>query len=105
MKTLFTKPILTALALTTLLFAQSANAKLENKQTEKPQIEKQYDFDLLVEINTLINQVMGDVEKPSVKKDIAKQLKADRVQLKADELIQQVDKTLPKFKFKVVIKD
>jgi hypothetical protein len=105
MKTIFTKSFITALAIATALFTQTANAKIEKSKVENTPIASQYDFDLLTEINNVIKNVIGEVEKPAIKKTIAKQLTADTVQLKANELVQEVDKTLPKFKFKVVIKD
>lgn len=105
MKTLFTKTFITALAIATALFTQTANAKIEKSNVENTPIASQYDFDLLKEINNVIKSVIGEVEKPAIKKTIAKQLTADTVQFKANKLVQEVDKTLPKFKFKVVIKD
>ncbi|MCF2950110.1 hypothetical protein L0668_18490 [Paraglaciecola aquimarina] len=105
MKTLFTKTVLSALVLATALFTQTANAKIEKPSSTKTQVENKFDFDLIAEINDVIKTVMGDVEKPAIKKTIAKQLNADRVELKANEMVQDLDKTLPKFKFKVVIKD
>lgn len=105
MKTLFTKKLITALAIATALFTQTANAKIEKSNVENAPTASQYDFDLLTEINNVIKTVIGEVEKPAIKKTIAKQLTADTVQFKANKLVQEIDKTLPKFKFKVVIKD
>ncbi|WP_158969961.1 hypothetical protein [Paraglaciecola sp. L3A3] len=103
MKTLFTKSTIAAITLVTALFSQTINAKIA-KPAEAP-VENKVEFDLLTEFNSVIATMLGDVEKPAIQKTIAKQLNADTVQFKADELVQEVDKTLPKFKFKVVIKD
>ncbi|MDU0354876.1 hypothetical protein RS130_14035 [Paraglaciecola aquimarina] len=103
MKTLFTKSTIAAITLVAALFSQSSNAKI-SKAAEAP-VENSIAADLLTEFNNVIDGILGNVEQPKVQKTIAKQLTTDTVELKANELVQEVDKTFPKFKFKVVIKD
>jgi len=49
--------------------------------------------------------MLANIEAPAIKTDAAKQLNIDTVQLQTNELVQNLGKKLPEFKFKVVFAD
>jgi hypothetical protein len=100
MKTTYT--IIAILA--TVLFSQTAAAKLgENRSTNQP--ENKIELNIEAEIVNNINLMLANVEAPTIKTDVAKQLDIDTVQIQTNELVQQAGAKLPEFKFKVVFAD
>jgi hypothetical protein len=90
--------------LATVLFTQTVDAKLgANRSTT--QLESNIEVNVEAEIVNNINKMLANVTSPTIKNDVAKQLEIGTVQLKTNEIVQNVAKELPEFKFKVVIAD
>ena len=86
------------------LFSQIAAAKLgANRSTL--QLESKMQINVEAEIIDNINEMLANVQAPSIKTDVAKQLDISTGQSQTNELVQDVNKKLPEFKFKVVITD
>ncbi len=105
MKTLFTKTSFAAVTLAAVFFAQNANAKIGKSSVDITPAKAEFNFDLASEINSAIDKVVNNVDKPAIRKTVNKQLAADHIQLKTDELVRGVNPEAPKLKFKVVVKD
>ncbi len=100
MKTTYT--IMAILA--TVLFTQTVAAKLgANRSTM--QLENKIEVNIEAEIINNINKMLANVQAPTIKTDVVKQLNIGTVQLQTNELVQNLGKKLPEFKFKVVITD
>jgi len=100
MKTIYTTMAILALA----LFSQTATAKLGVNHSTV-QLQSKIEVNIEKEIVYNIKQMLANVEAPAIKADAAKQLNIDTVQLQTNELVQNLGKKLPEFKFKVVFAD
>lgn len=90
--------------LATVFFTQSATAKLGvNRSTM--QLEKHMEINVEAEIVGNINNMLANIQTSSIKDDVTKQLSIGTVQSQTNELVQNIDETLPEFKFKVVLTD
>jgi len=99
MKTSYT--IMAILAMS--LFSQIAAAKLGANHSTL-QLESKMEINVEAEIINNINEMLANVQAPSIKTDVAKQL-ISTVQSQTNELVQDVNKKLPESKLKVVITD
>ena len=100
MKTTYTTMAILGLA----LLSQNAAAKLgANRSTN--QLENNIEINIEAEIINHINMMIGNVQVPTIKTDVAKQLDISTIQLHTNELVQNVAEKLPDFKFKVIIAD
>jgi hypothetical protein len=100
MKTTYT----TFAILATLLFSQTASAKLGSDRSTT-QSDNKIEVNVEAEIINNINKMLANVQAPTIKTDVAKQLKIGTVQSQTNELVQNAAKKLPGFKFKIVIAD
>jgi hypothetical protein len=100
MKTTYT--IIAILA--ALLISQTASAKLGVKSSTIQLINK-IEINVEAEIVSNINEMLANVQAPSIKVDATKQLNIDLVKLQTNELVHNVSENLPEFKFKIVIAD
>jgi hypothetical protein len=101
MKTRFTKLLTMALTLGVVFSAQakmSDNTNLISANTVT-------EVNITNEINNSITAMLSVINLPVETKTIVKQLNNDALELKTNELVQETDSQLPKFKFKVVIAD
>ncbi|MBU3001804.1 hypothetical protein [Paraglaciecola arctica] len=90
--------------LATVFFTQSATAKLgANRSTM--QLEKHMEINVEAEIVGNINDMLANIHTSSIKDEVTKQLSIGTVQSQTNELVQNIDATLPEFKFKVVLAD
>lgn len=88
----------------TVLFTQTATAKLgANRSTI--QLKSNMEINVEAEIVNNINEMLANVKASTIKNDVATQLNIDTVQSQTNELVRNVNETLPAFKFKVVIAD
>ena len=88
--------------LASMLFTQTATAKLGASRSTV-QLENIIEINIEAEIVNNINMMLANVQAPSIKTDVAKQLNIGTVQAKTNELVHNVAKQLPEFKFKVII--
>jgi hypothetical protein len=95
---------ITMAILATTLFSQTAVAKL-GANPSTVQLNSNIQINIEAEIVDNINQMLGNLQAPTIKNDIVKQLNIDTVQSQTNELVQDIDEKLPEFKFKVVIAD
>ncbi|WP_299071783.1 hypothetical protein [uncultured Paraglaciecola sp.] len=100
MKTTYT--IIAILA--SVFFMQTATAKLANTGSSV-QLKSPIAVNVEAEIVSNINNMLSNMQSPSVAKDATKQLELETVQFNANELVQNVSKNLPEFKFKVILAD
>jgi len=100
MKTTYTTMVILALT----LISQTADAKLAANRSVL-QLESNIEINIEAEIVNNINEMLGNVQTPTIKTDAAKQLDISTVQFKTNELVKNVTETLPEFKFKVIIAD
>ena len=100
MKTTYT--IIAVLA--TLLFSQTASAKLGANKSAT-QSDNKIEVNIEAEIVDNISKMLANVQAPSIKTDVAQQLNIGTVQSQTNELVQNAAEKLPAFKFKVVIAD
>jgi hypothetical protein len=98
MKTTYT--ILAILA--SVLFTQSATAKLGVNRI-KLQFENTIGINIESEIENNINLMLANVQSHSTQAELVKQFDIETLESQANELVQNVGKKLPEFKFKVII--
>jgi len=90
--------------LATLLFSQPASAKL-GAYRSTTQSDNKIEVNIEAEIVNNISKMLANVQAPTIKTDVAKQLDIGIIQSQTNELVQGVKENLPHFKFKVVIAD
>ena len=88
--------------LTALLISQTAIAKLGVKSSTIQLINK-IEINVEAEIVNNINEMLANVQAPSIKIDATKQLNIDLVKLQTNELVHNVSENLPELKFKIII--
>ena len=98
MKTTYT--IMAILA--SVLFTQTVSAKLGSSDSAT-QFETSTGINIKTEIVNNINMMLANVQAPTVKTDVFKQLVIDTVETQANEMVQLVGERLPGFKFKVIL--
>jgi len=90
--------------LASVLFSQTAAAKLgANRSTM--QFKSTIGINIETEIVNNINMMLENVQAPAIKSDVVKQLGIETIQSQTNQLVQDVNESLPEFKFKVVIAD
>jgi len=88
--------------LVSALFTHTATAEL-NSNRSTMQIESTIGINIETEIVNNINAMIANIHVPVIKADVVKQLNIDTVQSKTNKIVINLGKTLPEFKFKVVI--
>ncbi|PKG96732.1 hypothetical protein [Paraglaciecola sp. MB-3u-78] len=88
--------------LVSALFNQTATAELRSTGS-RMQLESTFGIDIETEIVNNINAMLENIQVSVSKTDVVKQLNIDTVQSQTNELVLKLGKTLPEFKFKVVI--
>ncbi|MFT7412333.1 MAG: Na+-transporting NADH:ubiquinone oxidoreductase subunit NqrC [Paraglaciecola sp.] len=100
MKTIYTTIAILAIA----LFSQTAVAKLGLDHSQV-QLQNKIEVNIEEAIVDNITNMLSTIQAPTIETYVAKQLNIGLIQLQTNALIQNVNKTLPAFKFKVVIAD
>jgi hypothetical protein len=90
--------------LATVLFTQTATAKL-GAERSRLQLENKIEINVEAEIVNNINEMLANVKASNIKTDVTKQLNIDTVESHTNTLVQDVNESLPAFKFLVVIAD
>jgi hypothetical protein len=88
----------------TALFTQFVAAKLGTDHSTNG-LENQIEVNVQAEIISNINSMLENLETPTIITDVSKQLNISTIQFQTNQLVQNVDKELPEFRFKVVIAD
>ncbi len=100
MKTIYT----TMAILTIALFSQTAVAKLGLNHSQV-QLQNKIEVNIEEAIVDNITNMLSNIQAPTTETYVAKQLNIGLIQFKTNALMQNVNETLPAFKFKVVIAD
>mgnify|MGYP006074423345 CR=1 FL=1 len=100
MKTIYTTIAILAIA----LFSQTAVAKLGPDHSQV-QLQNKIEVNIEEAIVDNITNMLSNIQAPTIETYVAKQLNIGLIQLQTNALIQNVNETLPAFKFKVVIAD
>ncbi|MFT6777815.1 MAG: putative transcriptional regulator [Paraglaciecola sp.] len=100
MKTIYTTIAILAIA----LFSQTAVAKLGPDHSQV-QLQNKIEVNIEEVIVGNITNMLSNIPAPTIETYVAKQLNIGLIQLQTNALIQNVNETLPAFKFKVVIAD
>jgi predicted transcriptional regulator len=102
MKTIYTTIAILAIA----LFSQTAVAKLGPDHSQvQVQLQNKIEVNIEEVIVGNITNMLSNIPAPTIETYVAKQLNIGLIQLQTNALIQNVNETLPAFKFKVVIAD
>jgi hypothetical protein len=88
--------------LASVVFTQSASAKLGFIRSTV-QFESTIGINIETEIANNIIVMLANVQAPAIQTDLVKKLNIETAQSQTNGLIQNVNKTLPEFKFEVVI--
>jgi hypothetical protein len=100
MKTTYISMAILAMALS----SQTAAAKLSTSHSIVP-VQNKIEFNIEAEIVSNINEMLANLQAPTIKNDAAKQLNINTVQLQTNKLVREVGENLPEFKFKVILAD
>jgi hypothetical protein len=100
MKTTYISMAILAMALS----SQTAAAKLSTSLSIVP-VQNKIEFNIEAEIVSNINEMLANLQAPTIKNDAAKQLNISTVQLQTNKLVREVGENLPEFKFKVILAD
>ena len=88
--------------LATVLFTQTATAKLG---ADRSTIQHEMKINVEAEIVNNINEMLANVKASNIKTDVTKQLNINTLESQTNALVQDVNESLPAFKFLVVIAD
>ena len=88
--------------LASVLFTHTASAKLGLEHATL-QFENTIGVNIESEIENNINLMLANVQSHSTQAELVKQFDIETLESQANELVQNVGKKLPEFKFKVII--